>query len=1113
MMIYLALIQNIAILVTLALIHNLILRRLDRFPAFRPLVSGLLFGSVTLLVMLTPLVLLPGLIFDGRSIILAVAGLMGGPVSSLVAGLIAAAYRIWLGGVGAPMGVAVIFGAVSIGLVWHYLRRKYPWATSLLGLYLLGLLVHLWMIGCMSFLPEEMARLVMDKITWPVLILYPPATLLTCLLFLQMERYFRASEHVFESEWRYRNLAETTQVLIWTSGTDKLCNYFNSGWLEFTGRTLEQEVGHGWLEGVHPDDFDRCLEIYLTNFDQRKKFSMDYRLRHNSGEYRWISDDGCPRYDSQGNFTGYIGYCFDITERKQTEDVLAFLAQHNSVTSTRGFYDDLALFLADQMGMEFVCIDRLDGDHLNATTLSVYHDGEFEDNVSYALKDTPCGDLVGKEVCCYPSGVSDLFPKDQVLQELQAESYVGVTLWGHSGQPIGLIAVIGKKPLAKQKLASEILGLVSARAAGELDRLIAEEQLEAERAHLEALFEHSGCGHLIVSSKREILKINHQFCEMFGYAEDELIGQSAAVLHLDQQYYEDWAPNFTKARDGMAHLSAEYPWRRKDGSIFWCVFTGVKLVMPDGDTGVVWSVIDITERKMAEKQMMLMTIALDSVHDAAYLADKTTRFRYVNQEACRATGYSREELLNMGIGDVEDKFEEEQWSAQWQQLAEHCSITFEGRHRNRAGGIYPVEISANYFELDGQQYVLGLARDITERKRISDDLQQAKEAAESASRAKSEFLANMSHEIRTPMNGVIGMTYLLKTTRLDAEQEEYLENIEISAKSLITLISDILDLSKIEAGKMVFEIADFSLRRCIDELVGSQQYHIRQKGLEVRIDIDANLPGLIRGDQLRTKQILLNLLGNAIKFTEHGSIEISVKMLSCKDNRINLCLSIADTGIGISPAVMEAIFVPFTQADSSTTRKYGGSGLGLTICRRLAELMGGTVRAESREGVGSRFDVELSFLESEPLASAADVTLPEKPVKEDAVRFKILLAEDNQVNAAFIVKILGKLGHDVTAVEDGQQALEQLKNQSYDCVMMDIQMPVMGGEEAVSIIREQEKSTGRHLPIIALTAHAMADERARLLEQGFDSHVPKPVDIDQLCAEMAKVVAKQNGRS
>lgn len=312
---------------------------------------------------------------------------------------------------------------------------------------------------------------------------------------------------------------------------------------------------------------------------------------------------------------------------------------------------------------------------------------------------------------------------------------------------------------------------------------------------------------------------------------------------------------------------------------------------------------------------------------------------------------------------------------------------------------------------------------------------------------------------------------------------------------------------------MVLEQSSFSLRQCLHELLDSQLFQTRQKGLAISIDLPETVPDLLQGDQLRTRQILLNLVGNAIKFTEQGGISISATVVSRQDSRVLIRLDISDTGIGMAPDLLERIFASFEQADNSTTRKYGGSGLGLAICRRLTDLMGGRIWAESTPGAGSSFHLELPFtvLEQQPAPedSADNVTASSSIGRS----LSLLLAEDNRVNAEFIFKVLTRMGHRVTTVENGQLVLEQLAQQSFDAVLMDIQMPGMGGDEAARIIREQEQQRGGHIPIIALTAHVMDDERRRLLEQGFDAHVGKPVEIGVLMTELARLTGQASSNN
>ncbi|NTV48068.1 MAG: response regulator [Geobacteraceae bacterium] len=399
-----------------------------------------------------------------------------------------------------------------------------------------------------------------------------------------------------------------------------------------------------------------------------------------------------------------------------------------------------------------------------------------------------------------------------------------------------------------------------------------------------------------------------------------------------------------------------------------------------------------------------------------------------------------------------------------------------------------------------------LEEEIAERQKIQEALQYSKLAAESANRAKSEFLANMSHEIRTPMNGIIGMTQLLGYTELNDEQKEYVAAITTSGNNLLSLINDILDLSKIEAMKLDIVMDNFGLRNCISEVVTTQKLRIYKKGLSVKIDVPSDVPDSLLGDQLRIKQVLLNLLGNAVKFTENGSINIAVTVVEDHGSDVLLDMSVQDSGIGIPADVQKRIFDPFTQADGSTTRNYGGTGLGLSICKRLAELMGGNIRVESVEGVGSTFYLRLPL----PVATVsmqAKLKPQDTSPLWDGHPLKILLVEDNLINIKCCKTLLEKMGHHIKVDNNGRDALDSLKKESFDLILMDIQMPVMNGDDALYILRERELNSGTHLPVIALTAYALKGDKEKYLEIGFDGYLSKPVEVRKLVDEMKRVTS------
>ena len=522
----------------------------------------------------------------------------------------------------------------------------------------------------------------------------------------------------------------------------------------------------------------------------------------------------------------------------------------------------------------------------------------------------------------------------------------------------------------------------------------------------------------------------------------------------------------------------------------------------------------LTERESAlqENRAQLRAIT-DSAREAILMMDAQGQVSYWNPAAQQIFGYRSEEVLGRNLHQLlapETYRHVYQPSLQlFAQTGQGAAIgkTVELTALRKDGRQITVALALSSVQLNGSWHGVGILRDITEEKLQQQELIRARHAAEAASRAKSEFLANMSHEIRTPLNGVIGMAQLLQYTQPNKEQEEYLHYLELSAKNLLALLNDILDLSKIEAGRIELEQALFSIRSSVQEVVGNQENRIRQKGLQLTTTIHQQVPEVIQGDCLRFKQILMNLLGNAVKFTERGSISITLSPVAVSSSHCTLLLEVSDTGIGMDPEVLERIFSPFEQADNSTTRAYGGSGLGLAICRRLAELMGGRIWAASTPQQGSCFSVELPFVVVSDENGTADpvLSLPALPLVDRGL--KVLVAEDNDLNAGTLVALLTRLGHEATVVTNGQEAIEAWNRSAYSCILMDISMPVMDGCQALAALREQEVKMGGHTPVIALTAHALQGDRERFLALGFDGYVAKPVQINALTDQLNRVVA------
>ena len=802
----------------------------------------------------------------------------------------------------------------------------------------------------------------------------------------------------------FRDFIERSQYGLWVADKDHRISYANPAMARIAGIDAEQIIGKNVISVFPEESMEFFHQHYMEARNGGEPVRYECKVVTPAGRPMWQGGWLTPLQDD-GEFSGIVCSVEDITESRVLEEVGTFLGTTSSAPSAEPFFESLARFLSKTLDMFYVCIDRLEGDGLNARTLAVWCDGHFEDNVTYALKDTPCGEVVGQQVCCFPASVCQFFPRDQVLQDLQAESYIGVTLRSHDGRPIGLIAVIGRTPIENRPLAEKVLEAVAIRAAGELGRLQGEEKIYELNRNFVSFLESTTDFIYFKDHNSRFRFCSQTLADITGHANwRDMIGKhDLEVFPPDTAriYHEEEAPIFEQ---GKSLLNKVYPYYDAAGNKGWVNTNKWPLFDDQGKVAGLFGIsTDITARRQAEEEL--------------------NRYRH-----------HLEDLVSSRTAE----------------------------------------------------------------------LSKAKNAAEAANLAKSAFLANMSHEIRTPMNAIVGMASLLRRSGVTPEQAERLEKIDVASKHLLGLITDILDLSKIEAGKFIIETMTVDLSALMNAVASLINERAQTKRIRVIVSSDAFPPHLL-GDPTRLQQALLNYASNAVKFTESGSVTLRALRQSETDESLFIRFEVEDTGIGIAFDTLPRLFSSFEQADNSTTRKYGGTGLGLAITRRLAELMGGEVGVKSTPGIGSTFWFTAQLKKSDGKPEPATLTLTpqaDKQIRQHYLGRRVLLVDDEPVNLAITQYLLEDAGLTVDTASDGVQALALARKNAYSLIIMDMQMPLLDGLDASRQIRQLPRH-GK-TPILAMTANAFAEHKERCLEAGMDDYLTKPIDADTLFSALLK---------
>jgi PAS domain S-box-containing protein len=612
------------------------------------------------------------------------------------------------------------------------------------------------------------------------------------------------------------------------------------------------------------------------------------------------------------------------------------------------------------------------------------------------------------------------------------------------------------------------------------------------------IFEASGEAMFVTGRDGRILSLNPVAQQLVGRHQDVVGAVFHDVVGCDSSGEAGYrgCPLEHTLRTGQVTMVSPHQWIRADGTgieiaaTFWPRGRGPEPV------GAIVVCRDLTVEREAERNVQRVARLAEDAPNPIVEFDEDGIMLYANTAMV--------ELLNYGTsiqGRVEAVL-----PPNLPDVLNHClasqqpTVRLEHRVEDRV-------LAWSFFPLGSSKQVRAYGTDIT----ADVALRRAKDAAEESARAKAIFLATMSHELRTPMNGVLGCTQLLQDTSLTDQQRQLLETMHRSAESLLVLVNDILDFSKIEAGKMTLDVADVEIHPLITDVITLTSDAAKKKGLTVQVKLAPDIPAVLRGDPIRLRQVLFNLVGNAVKFTEQGGVVVSVKTVPCNQKNsdaIILYWTVQDTGIGITADQQARLFGAYAQAEASTARRYGGTGLGLMICCQLVELMGGAMMVESKLGEGSSFSYTTSLLPAIQRETSAHVGKASiASIADRTTVLRILVVDDNEINQVVACKFLQKLGCQVEVARNGREAVDSTAHANYDAVLMDCEMPEMNGYEATQEIRRREQNTTRHLPIIALTGHASPEDAAKCRSAGMDDVVTKPMTLPVLREKLEYLLA------
>ncbi|MES2396210.1 MAG: PAS domain S-box protein [Bacteroidota bacterium] len=879
--------------------------------------------------------------------------------------------------------------------------------------------------------------------------------------------------------------------LICVAGTDGYFKKINPAFTLTLGWTIEELLSKPFFDLIHPDDVTSSENEIKKLGTGEKTIDFKSRLITKNGDYISISWVANP--------DPITGELFAIgrndSDRIKGEQALLLSEEKHRVF----FENSQGLMCTHDLKGNFLSINLAGASSIGYSVEELLHKNLF--------------DLV-------PIEAKDLL--QSYLNEIEK-----------NGFSKGLMKIIHKNGTLKTWMFNNIISeqvsdtkYIIGNAVDITDRILLEKELKEINGRFFKVFDKNPVIMAISNLKTaKIEYVNETFLETFGFTKEEVIGKTSVELNIIPSGKRKKIASFVKKQGSVGY--GEDMMTKKNGENFW-VLASFEIIEINGNSFILSSINNIDDRKKMEEEISKLAefqnVILDGTdYSIISTSEPEGNILTFNKGAEKMLGYKAEEMIGNSPDIIHDKMEV---LARAKELSEELKLKVEpgvdvfhikSRLGNsidvnewtyicKDGSRIPVELSISTLRNTNNDIAgyLGIAKNISQSKKAKEAIIYAREKAEQAVIAKNSFLANMSHEIRTPMNAIIGFTELLAQSTLDENQKECVSSVKLAGTNLLAIINDILDFSKIESGKIAIESVPFSLKDALKNIYNLLNVKAKEKNLEYNFFLDASLPDFVVGDSVRLNQIMVNLIGNAIKFTEEGSITVSVKKIEEDDLSYNLKFIVQDTGIGIPVEKTELIFDRFSQANTETTRKFGGTGLGLSIAKNLVELLGGEIKLISELGKGSEFSFEIRYLKVdksvlEPLQKVFVVKKPIGPVK-------ILLCEDNILNQRLAGKILTKFGFDFEIAENGKIGLEKLKQGKFDLVLMDLQMPEMDGYQATIAIRNELKL---QIPIIAMTAHSLVGEKEKCIEIGMNDYVGKPFTQEDLYNKISSNLIKK----